>query len=112
MNTRGFGGEYIAIAKSELIAYVEGLGLKKWPPPIHLVEPPKYVTYGHPKSPLMFYNLILDDLSMIKIVIRDKRRTFSGSEELRGEIEGLLELLKEKFGEDNVTYKQDSTLLI
>ena len=112
VDTRGYGAEYIASAKSELIAYVESLGLKKAPPsPLH-VEPPDYVKFRHPKFTVVFYNLYLDNLRKISITIRDQRRRFSGSEELRGEIEGLLELLKEKFGEDNVTYKQESTLLI
>ena len=32
VDTRGYSAEYIASAKSELIAYVESLGLKKAPP--------------------------------------------------------------------------------
>ena len=112
VDTRGFSAEHIASAKSELIAYVESLGLKKRPTPIHFVEPPDFVIYNHPKFPLVFYNLYLDYSNKIGITIRDNRRRYSGSEELRGEIEGLLELLREKFGEDNVTYNQESTLLI
>ena len=108
VNTRGYNAEYIASAKSELIAYVESLGLKKTPPGPHHVQPPEYVNFRHPKDPVVFYNLYLDDLSMIDITIRDVRRTFSGSEELRGEIERLLKLLREMFGQDNVTFKQRS----
>ena len=112
VNTRGFNAEYIASAKSELIAYVESLGLEKTPPPSFVVEPPKYAQFRHPKFNTVFYNLYLEDSSKISIPIRDVRRRFSGSEELRGEIERLLELLSEMFGEENVRFKQQSTLLI
>ena len=109
VNTRGFREEHIASAKNELIAYVESLGHKKRRLPPDLGEPWGFVYYGHPKFPGVFYNLFLDEESKIEITIRDRRRAFSRSEELRGEIERLLELLREKFGEDNVTFKQRST---
>ena len=112
VNTRGFNAEYIASAKSELIAYVESLGLEKMQLPPDFHRSPEFAHFVHPKFPVVFYNLYLDDLSMIEITIRDNRRTFSGSEELRREIERLLELLSEMFGEDNVRFKQQSTLLI
>ena len=113
-----FSEEHIASAKSELIAYVESLGHKKRRLPPDLGEPWGFVYYGHPKFPEVFYNLFLDEESnnlllgeesKILITIRDDQRAFSRSEELRGEIERLLELLREKFGEDNVTFKQRST---
>ena len=113
VNTRGYSAEHIASAKSELIAYVESLGLKKQQLHPNLLKySPRFSHFMHPKFPVVFYNLYLDDSRKIKITIRDNRRTFSGSEELRGEIEGLLELLREKFGEDNVRYRQESTFLI
>ena len=112
VNTRGFSEEHIASAKSELIAYLEGLGHKKRQVPPALVKTLGAVIYGHPEFPLVFYNLYLDEESAINITIRDNRRMFFNSEELREEVEGLLELLREKFGEDNVKFKQQSTLLI
>ena len=113
VNTRGFSEEHIASAKSELIAYVESLCLKKRPPfPHDHLEPLKYVQFNHPKFPVVFYNLYLDEESVIYITIRDDQRMFFNSEELRGEVERLLDLLREKFGEDNVKFKQQSTLLI
>ena len=112
VNTRGFSEEHIASAKTELIAYVESLGLKKRPPPSFVVEPLEYGHYLHPKFPVVFYNLYLDEEDKIEITIRDDQRMFFNSEELREEVEGLLELLREKFGEDNVKFKQQSTLLI
>ena len=112
VDTRGFSEEHIASAKSELIAYVESLGLKKTPPPSFVVEPPRYVQFNHPKFNVVFYNLFLYSEGIINITIRDDQRMFFNSEELREEVEGLLELLREKFGEDNVKYKQESTLLI
>ncbi len=112
VDTRGFSAEHIANAKSELIAYVESLGLKKAPPSPHHVEPPKYVQFRHPKFNTVFHNLYLEDSRKVNITIRDQRRRFNWSEELREEIEGLLELLRERFGENNVRYRQESTLLI
>ena len=111
VNTQGFSAAYIASAESELIDYVESLGLKnKRPPQLIPLEPPVYVQqFNHAKFPEVFYNLYLYNLSKIEITIRDDQRAFSRSEELRGEIERLLELLREKFGEDNVTFRQRST---
>ena len=114
VDTRGYSAEYIASAKSELIAYVESLGLKKVQlhPDLLKYQNREVSQFAHPKFHTVFHDLYLGDSNMISITIRDVRRRFSGSEELRGEIEGLLELLREKFGEDNVTYRKESTLLI
>ena len=109
VNTRGFSEVHIANAKRELIAYVENLGLKKAQLPPALDAPWGFGHFVHPKFPEVFYNLYLGEESKIEITIRDARRAFSRSEELRGEVEKLLELLREKFGEDNVTFKQRST---
>ena len=110
VNTQGFSEEHIASATSELIAYLESLGLNKSPPdPVH-VETLVYVQgFHHPTPDTVSYILFLYDLSKIEITIRDAQRAISRSEELRGEVEKLLELLREKFGEDNVTFRQRST---
>jgi len=107
---KGADQAVVESAKTELIAYVEGLGLEVAEMP-HLVEKPEFTHYSHPRHNVVFYNLYLDDPNQLRIIIRDARRTYSTSEELRKEVKGLLNILKKKFGGDQVKFEQQSTFL-
>lgn len=112
VETRGSDANELRLAKAELISYIEKLGFVKDVDLYRRVmSDEKFIRFDHPKDNTVFYNLYIDSPGRIDITIRDNRRTYTSSEELRQEIEGLLNLLKKYFGERNVKFEQQSTFL-
>jgi hypothetical protein len=111
VDTRGYDLEVVNDAKTEVIEYIESLGFEEVNVSLGLKGDDKFVHYYRgPARNVHFYNLYLNNpTERISITIRDGRRTYSSSKELREEVDKLLTILKKYFDEERIRYEQQST---
>jgi len=111
VDTSGSELATVKAAKAELIEYIESLGFEKSVPPAWDVEPRNWIVYRHPDHNVVYYNLFFDDPTWMVIEIRDGQRIYPRSEGLRKEVDALLLILRNYFGDENITFEQESTFL-